>query len=107
MKIEIVESPFEPATRLSVCSHLVPIVNFLEKCGAEFDWAAGVIPDKAVGNILLSEDDIDFVLIEDNFNIPDYLFLDRFRNMIFCKKCWCVVEKKSPGKVYNSSIQPR
>ena len=107
MKFEIIESPFKPATRSTVCSHLEPIVDFLEKSGAKFDWVTGVIPDKAAGNILLSEGDIDFLLIENNFNIPEYIYLDRSRNLVFCKKCWCAIEKKQPGKVYNSSVQPQ
>lgn len=107
MKIDIVESPFKPATRKAVCSHLAPIVDMLEKNGVGFDWVTGVIPDKAAGNILLSESDIDFRLIEDSFNIPDYINVDSSRNLIFCKKCWCAVEKKQLGKVYNSSIQPK
>lgn len=106
MKINIVESPFRPPTRRSVCSHLAPITEVLEKNGCIFDWSTGVIPDKAEGNILVSESDIDFGLIEDKFHIPDYIKLDRSRELIFCNKCWCAVEKKTPGKVYNSSIQP-
>lgn len=107
MKIDIVESPFKPATKKAVCSHLAPIVNLLEEKGAVFDWLTGVIPDKAAGNILLSENNIDFGLIKAKFNIPDYINIDETRNLIFCNKCWCAVEKKQPNKIYNSSIQPK
>lgn len=107
MKINIVESPFKPATRRSVCSHLTPIVDFLENDGHKFDWDTGVIPDKAAGNILVAETDIDFKSIEDQFNVPDYLNLDRSRGVIFCNKCWCAIEEKVLGKVYNSSVQPK
>lgn len=107
MKIDIIESPFKPATKKSVCSHLAPIVNLLEKHGAAFDWATGVIPDKAAGNILLAETAIDVGLIEEKVNVPDYINIDRSRDLIFCKKCWCAIESKQPGKIYNSSVQPK
>lgn len=106
MKIEIIESPFRPATKKSVCSHLAPIVDLLEKNGHIFDWNTGVIPDKAAGNILLAESSIDFNLIDRMVNVPEYINVDRSRDLIFCKKCWCAVEKKQIGKVYNSSVQP-
>ncbi len=107
MKIDIIESPFKPATRKATCSHLAPITDLLEKHGAVFDWNTGLIPDKSAGNILLSESDIDFDLIINNVNIPNYINLDSSRELIFCNKCWCAIEKKVPEKVYNSSIQPK
>lgn len=107
MKLNIVESPFLPATRQAVCSHLTPIVNILEDHGCLFDWSTGVIPDKAAGNILLSEMDIDFDIIEQLIDIPAYININRSRHLIFCKKCWCAIERKRAGKVYNSSIQPK
>ena len=107
MKINIVESPYKPATKNTVCSHLSPIVDLVEKNGGKFDWSTGVIPDKAAGNILLSESDINFALIEQSFNIPEYINIDRSRELIFCNKCWCAIEKKKTGKVYNSSVQPK
>jgi hypothetical protein len=107
MKIEIIESPYKPATKQSVCSHLAPIVQLMEKHGAKLDWTTGLIPDKAAGNILLSETEIDFKLIEEKVNIPDYINIDPNRKIIFCKKCWCGIEKKDLGKVYNSSVQPK
>ncbi len=107
MKIEIVESPYKPAKKLSVCSHLEPITQLMENNGAKLDWATGLIPDKAAGNILLSETKIDFNLIEDKVNIPDYINLDPNREIIFCNKCWCAIERKDLSKIYNSSIQPK
>lgn len=107
MKIDIVESPFKPATKKTVCSHLAPIVDLLEKNGTKFDWVTGIIPDKAAGNILLSESDIDFDLIKNGVNVPEYINLYSSRELIFCKKCWCAIEKKEPGKVFNSSVQPK
>jgi hypothetical protein len=106
MKIDIVESPFIPATRKSVCSHLQPILEKLINYGCTFDWSTGVIPDKGDGNILLAEKHMDIEKIKEDFNIPDFLNLDGDRQLIFCKKCWCSLLKKEPGKVFNSTIQP-
>jgi len=99
MKIDIVELPCRPATKKTVCSHLAPIVDLLEKHGTVFDWVTGLIPDKTVGNILLSESNIDFALITDNINVPSYINLDSSRELIFCNKCWCGVKKKCPEKL--------
>lgn len=107
MKIDIVESPFKPATRDAVCSHLASIVDVLEKNGCKFDWSTGVIPDKAAGNILLADTDIDFELIEKSFNVPGYINISPSRNLVFCNKCWCAIERKQPGKIFNSSVQPK
>ena len=106
MKIDIIESPFYPSTKKSLCSHLTPIVEVLENNGCLFDWETGVIPDKAAGNILLADFNIDFSLIERTFNIPDFINVDSSRNLIFCNKCWCGIEKKQLGKIFNSSVQP-
>ena len=91
---------------MAVCSHLAPIVALLENNGCKFDWVTGVIPDKAAGNILLADTEIDLELIENSFNIPSYINIDASRNLVFCNKCWCAIEKKQVGKVFNSSVQP-
>lgn len=106
MKKNIIESPFLPAAKKKVCSHLKDIVCELEQNGTVFDWRTGIISDKSDGNILLSETDIDFDLVNDTFNIPNYINMDKSRGLIFCKKCWCSIQKKTKGKIFNSSIQP-
>ncbi len=105
-KRTIIESPFLPATRTRVCSHLKEIVLFLENEGTIFDWKTGLIPDKNDGMILLADAFSDINKISDVFQLPDFIVANSHRELISCRKCWCSIEKKKKGKIFNSSIQP-
>lgn len=85
------------------CCHLIPILNLLEREGNEMDRETGIICDKAEGNIALVHRIIDFTLITDTFDLPNFIFLSEKAQKISCGKCWCRIERKVKGKVYNSS----
>ena len=98
MKQKIQETPYKSATKDEVCSHLKPIVKLLEDNGNKVDRLTGIICDKGDGNILLLENDIDFKLIENHFDLPDFVTLNEQKKRVVCSKCWCSFEKKVAGK---------
>ena len=103
MKQKIQETPYKSAMKDEVCSHLKPIVKLLENNGNKPDRSSGIICDKGDGNILLLEHDIDFQLIENHFDLPNFITLNEQKNRVVCSKCWCSFEKKAPEKALNTS----
>ncbi|WP_444919799.1 hypothetical protein ACJJID_12715 [Microbulbifer sp. CnH-101-G] len=103
MKQKIKEKPYKTATKFDVCTHLQPIVKVLEDNGNAADRLTGIICDKGDGNILLVENEIDFKLIENHFELPDFIVMNEQKSRIVCSKCWCSLEKKVTGRKFNTS----
>ena len=104
MKIQIIESPFKPASKTELCSHLQPILKTLEEYGNQRDTINNVINDRSDGNIMLVEDDIDIKLINSIFDIPEYIVL-RDSKSIMCSKCWCAIEKKNKDRIFQTGTK--
>ncbi|HXT00501.1 MAG TPA: hypothetical protein VN915_07480 [Elusimicrobiota bacterium] len=97
-KIQIKGSEFvDPNLEFSVCSHLQPILEFLEKHGISYDHAVRLYLDKGAGAIRYVKGAIDFDLLESTFEIPAFLDVFRKNKTVFCRRCWCsIVEGRSP-----------
>lgn len=104
MKVKIIESPFKPATKTEVCSHLQPILRKLEEHGNQRDAVNNIISDRSDGNIMLVEKDIDFELINSTFEVPNYIILRKTRG-IMCSKCWCAIEKKNKDRIFQTGAK--
>ncbi|TEW50225.1 hypothetical protein [Psychromonas algicola] len=104
MKVNIIESPFKPATKNEVCSHLQPILKVLEEHGNQRDAVNNIINDRSDGNIMLVEKDIDFELVGDIFEVPSYIILQESRG-IMCSKCWCAIEKKNKDRIFQTGTK--
>lgn len=76
----------------SVCSHLQPILDCLEKNGAEFDKRKKLYTDKGGAHSLKLDSKIDFGLIETNFEIPCFIELSSDYKSVICRRCWCDIE---------------
>ena len=94
MKQKITETPYKTATKTDVCSHLQPMLKALESNGNIVDRATGIICDKANGNIMLLEKNIEYDVIESLFELPEFIHLNKKKDRITCGKCWCSLEKK-------------
>lgn len=73
----------------SVCSHLEPILDLLEKNGSRYDHATPMETDKGGGSTRRIKGVINFDLIENVFDIPKFIKLNRKEKSVFCARCWC------------------
>ena len=73
----------------SVCSHLEPILDFLEKNGSQYDHVTPMETDKGGGATRRVKGSINFDLIENVFDIPEFIKLNRKEKALFCTRCWC------------------
>lgn len=99
-KIKIQGSEYlDSNLEFSVCSHLQPILEFLEKNGISYDHTVRLYLDKGAGAIRYVRGAIDFDLLESTFEIPAFLDFFRKGKTVFCRRCWCsIVEGKSPNE---------
>lgn len=97
-KIKIQGSEFlDTNLEFSVCSHLQPILEFIEKHGSNYDHAAPMYSDKGSGAIRFIAGAIKFDLLERTFEFPAFVELNKKEKTIFCSRCWCgIVEGSAP-----------
>lgn len=90
---EFVDSDLE----FSVCSHLQPILEFLETNGNSYDHSAPMYADKGNGPTRFIKGAINFDLLESTFEFPAFIKINPKEKVVFCNRCWCnIVEGRSP-----------
>ena len=95
MKRKIVGSEFaDPDPESSVCSHLQPILDLLAESGNSFDRSAPMNRSRGGATRLVTKP-IDFTLIEATFEVPAFIELDRPREAVICRRCWCDISRQS------------
>lgn len=83
----------------SVCSHLQPILELLSQHGNRFD-NSGPLDKSRGGSTRLVSQPIDFELVEESFEIPKFIELNRPARTVICRKCWCdIAEQSVPDSV--------
>ena len=87
---------FDLAAR-PVYLHLEPIVDFLLKNGnrlaRNYKWG-----ENRTGFYCLLQKPLDFDLVENSFEIPDFVKFDRQSNTIECHKTWATIRGAVAGK---------
>lgn len=77
-----------------VCSHLQPILRFLDENGAKYDKGQKLQQDKGGAHSFKLRSKIDFHLVEKAFEIPHFIELSPEYKSIICRRCWCDIEGK-------------
>lgn len=96
-KLKIVGSEFSDMNlKLSVCSHLKPILEFLERNGNSYDHNTPNFTDKGGGATRFIRESIDFDHLEKVFEIPSFIKLNRDEKAVVCTRCWCVIAEGCP-----------
>lgn len=89
-KIKIEGSLFSDTNlESSVCTHLQPILAYLEKNGVGYDHATPMFTDKGGGWTRFVEGTIHFDQLESIFEIPSFMKFNRREKAIVCTRCWC------------------
>jgi hypothetical protein len=97
-KIKIVGSQFsDTELTTDVCSHLRPILEFLEKRGNSYAHGTSMKTSRDGGATRLVSGTIDFDAIEAAFELPYDLELARQYRAIICRRCWCDIVEESRG----------
>lgn len=92
-KIKITGSEYSDTDlEKKVCSHLLPILEFLEAEGATWDKNAKLYTDKGGAHTLKINMKINFNKVAENFEIPSFIELSEEYHSIICRKCWCDIE---------------
>lgn len=75
-----------------VCSHLKPILLFLEKKCRIVKKNKKLFTDKGGAHTLKIKGKIDMDLINSEFEIPEFIELSTEYHSIICRRCWCDIE---------------
>lgn len=91
-KIEINGSEFSDTNlEYSVCSHLQPILERLERNGNGYAHGSPMRTDKGGGATRVVDKQIDFDLVDTIFEIPTFIKVSRDEKAILCTRCWCAI----------------
>ena len=94
-KIKIQGSQYSDADlKRSVCSHLKQILDLLVRNGNSFDESKPLISDpRGGGATLCVVKPINFDLIQQTFEIPAHIELNRNEKAVICRRCWCDISE--------------
>lgn len=107
-KMRILGSQFSDTDlKVDVCSHLTPILGLLEARGNSYDRSKALYRDKYSEYQKEVSKPIDFDLIEESFEIPNFIVLDRRRKSVLCQTCWCAIVEKTSEPVAINYSKPR
>lgn len=81
-----------------VCSHLKPILDFLEKIGNSYVKGPLAI-GRDGGRTRFVQKPIDFDSIEIRFEIPEFIKLARNHRGILCSRCWCDIAERNDAPI--------
>lgn len=94
-KIKIKGSEFSDTDlKFSVCSHLLPILDYLVKNGNSWDKGNELFTDKGGTRTLFVHKTIDYSKIEKIFEIPPFIEVNREYKSIICRRCWCDISER-------------
>ncbi len=95
-KLRIGGSQFaETDLQYDVCSHLLAILQLLELHGNSCERSIPLYRDKYSEHQRAVNKPIDFDLIEETFEIPSFISLNRERRTVLCQTCWCAIVEKN------------
>lgn len=96
MKQKIRGSEYADDASNSICSHLMPIAEWLEERGhAGLSTSKPVRSERGETARVFTESPLQLDEIESAFEIPDFIIVNGEHHQIACRRCWMAIVSTS------------